>query len=255
MDQRLIDFFDQNEHLPWAPQPDDVARYRFFRFFSKHNPLNRDDFSIAEIDEFFTWIRTQSTNTSVRMDIEPPFEQMYQEGLALYPWSVGHRGGSHVGWKSIALHGIEYDKTNDANQYGYSDVMEAPYRWTVACAAAPVTAKWFQDVFPFEKFLRVRFMYLEPGGFILPHSDSPRPGMSAVNLCLNNPPGCDMAIEGKGIIPWAPGDVRFLDVHNTHAVWNRSDTLRIHMIAHARDSGCRTTDFQWAVISGYLRNH
>jgi hypothetical protein len=255
MDQTLIDFFDQNEHLKWAPEPPPDIREKFKRFFESGEPHRAYEcFLPSEISDFFTWIRNNSTCTSVRMNLDMPFDQMYQEGLDLYPWAVSHRSGSHSGWKSIALHGIEYDKTNDANQYGYPNILEAPYRWTVASAAAPITTSWFKHMFPVESCLRIRFMYLEPGGFILPHHDSPNPGMGAINLALNNPSGCDMAIEGKGVIPWVPGDVRYLDVHNTHAVWNRSDSLRIHMIAHARDWGVRTTDFQWAVIIGYLRS-
>lgn len=258
MDQSLIEFFAQNEFFQWNPNPPDDIVIKFPQFFIRANipfrSTDRSGFTDSEINEFFNWIRTQSTCTSVRLNLTAPFDQMYEEGLALYPYAIGHRGDSHSGWKSIALHGLEYDKTNDANQYGYSDTLNAPYRWTVASAAAPITTKWFQDVFPFESYLRVRFMYLEPGGYILPHNDSPNPGMGAINIALNNPYECDMVIDGKGCIPWQAGDVRFLDIHNTHAVWNRSNALRIHMIAHAKTWGTRTIDFQWAVIIGYLWN-
>lgn len=241
--QPLVEFFKANEWLGWKPPEGDLGHQRMLDYFEAND---------GATDALFEWIRNQSQLTSLKLPISIPHEEMYQEGLRLYPHAVAHRGSSHEGWKSIAIHGIEYDKTNDANKYGYEDTTKAPYRWTVASAAAPVATEWFKSVFPFQHYMRVRFMYLEPGGYILPHDDSPVPGMGAINIALNNPPGCDMVIEGKGRIPWSPGDVRFLDVSNTHAVWNRSDTLRIHMIAHALDWGDRANDFRQAVIKGYM---
>lgn len=76
-------------------------------------------------------------------------------------------------------------------------------------------------------------MLLEPGGFICPHNDTDgKRGFSAVNVCLNQPFGCAMLMEGYGIVPWRPGDIRLMDIGLNHSVINLSNEDRYHMIIH-----------------------
>lgn len=247
MRDELVSFFETFEHKPWSPRMTSEERERFEVFFRK----KLTDIDSSKRDAFFRWIRTESDMTSVRMDVTIPYREMYEEAMRLYDWSVGHRGDSHDGWKSLCVHGLEYDKTDDARKYGYETSAGAPYKWTVAAAAAPVTKTFFRDVFPLSNYQRVRFMYLEPGGYILPHNDNPKPGLSAFNLALNNPDGCAMVTE-KGLIPWKAGDLRIFDTHNQHAVWNRSDEVRVHMIAHSDDWSGRYHKLTATIIQGYL---
>ena len=79
-----------------------------------------------------------------------------------------------------------------------------------------------QNKFPFTSFDRVRFMLLEPGGFIQPHADYDE-RLAAYNIAVSNPPGVDFAMEDAGCIPWEVGDVRAIDIGRKHSVINNSN--------------------------------
>ena len=82
----------------------------------------------------------------------------------------------------------------------------------------------------YEDYTRVRFMILLPGGWIGPHSDKDRQGFGATNIAVNNPDGCALVMENWGTMPFEPGAIMKINTHYNHAVWNRSNTPRIHMI-------------------------
>lgn len=145
------------------------------------------------------------------------------------------RGGySHKGWKSICIHGLDVDKTNHYTSYGYKSHEETPYKWTNISDKCPITTNWLKNIFPMNIYYRVRFMLLEPGGFIVPHKDSELNNLSPINIALNHPTGCIFKMENHGIVPMKPGVVMLLDVGNTHAYINKSTEDRIHIIIHGK---------------------
>jgi len=76
-------------------------------------------------------------------------------------------------------------------------------------------------------------MRLAPGGYITPHNDGESSTLSAVNISLNNPAGCNMVMEGVGIVPFSDsGTVMAFNPSYNHCVWNRSSEARYHMIIH-----------------------
>jgi hypothetical protein len=185
------------------------------------------------LDSQLKWIIEESNIRTLRLNLEIPHEAMYQEASSLIHDFYSHRdeGEDHQGWKSLVIHGRGKHITQGDEQY--ENINELPdYHWTEVADQCPITTNWLKNSWPLDKFLRVRFMLLEPGGYIMPHRDNNKRKLQAINIALNNPIGCVFGMEGYGIIPWQPGDVRFIDISTNHAVWNNSNIPRIHIIVH-----------------------
>lgn len=173
----------------------------------------------------------------IRLPTDMPHEAMLNEAKSLRTGFVSHReGGNHRGWRSLCLHGLSSVHTENHDRYGYTDRASAPYGWTDISKFCPVSTKFFQEQFGYDEYDRIRFMLLEPGGYILPHEDVDWKQLSAVNLAINNPQGVEFVMANWGIVPFSPGSVNMLAVGNMHAVYNNSDEDRFHIIVHGRRS-------------------
>jgi len=183
------------------------------------------------------WIFRNSHAPYLAMDIELPAAEMLAEARNVRDRFVRHREGDGQGWLSLCIHGIDAEKTDAPNMYGY-DHDTAPYRWTEIADLCPVTADYFQNKFPFQFYHRLRFMLLEPGGYIAPHSDNMTSNLgAATNISLNNPPGCQMVTE-LGVVPFKnTGSVMMFNNHYQHVVYNDSDQDRYHIIVHGAWDG------------------
>ena len=191
------------------------------------------------------------------LEIPIPRQEMLEEALAIKHLFVAHRdqdfqgGYRHKGWKSLCIHGISAEKTNHFTQYGYKSNEDAPYNWTEIAELCPATTTFFKERYPMADYYRVRFMLLEPGGFISPHVDTEKPSLSPVNIALNHPKGCNMKMKGHdGYVPFTPGDSMLLDVGNTHAYLNKSDEDRYHIIVH----GVHSKEYEELVERSYEKN-
>ena len=188
----------------------------------------------------FNWIINDSNLPWLELDIDFPHEEMHKEAINLKDRFVKHRdqdgqgGYRHKGWRSLCIHGIDAEKTNHYEQYGYKTNQETPYQWTDIIDRCPVTYRFFKDVFPYRAYFRVRFMLLEPEGFITPHQDTFESKLSPINMALNHPKGCVFKMEKPGVVPMKPGIVMLLDVSNKHAYINKSEEDRIHIIVHGK---------------------
>jgi hypothetical protein len=154
---------------------------------------------------------------------------------------VPHREDeTHTGWESCCLHGLSVDQTRVAKEYGYTDELTAPYRWTELAELAP-TAKKFWEEFPAERYSRIRFMKLNAHGMIDWHNDDPGTPLPEdlceylipINVAVMNPKLCHMEIKDHGIVPWNHGKVFLINILKDHRVTNDSNIERIHMIAQA----------------------
>lgn len=174
-----------------------------------------------------------------------PFETMLKEALALEDLFVSHRTHpnenpeyANLGWKSICLHGESWEKTNHWEFYEdnkgktQSDIV---YQWCGEIVErCPETTRYFKEEFPNHKYQRLRYMWLDPQGYIQPHKDRETNFLQPINVALNNPKGCMFKMQGKGYVPFEEtGNACLVDIGNLHSVWNNSDTPRIHMISHA----------------------
>ena len=206
----------------------------------------------------FNWIVNESGLPWLDLDIEIPHKEMLDEAIKLKDRFTKHRdqdtgagGYRHKGWRSLCIHGISAEHTNHFVEYGYKSHDEVPYVWTDIIDECPVTYKFFKDVFPYKAYHRLRFMLLEPHGYITPHQDTFDSKLSPINMALSHPKGCKMKMEGhKGYVPFAPGKSMLLDVGNTHAYINDSEEDRYHIIVH----GVKTKEYEKLVERSYAKN-
>lgn len=177
---------------------------------------------------------------------------------------VDHRGLEHPGWNSCAIHGIDADKTGAWTNYGYTKEEDVPYRWTSISEHTP-NIKSFWEQFPYERYRRIRFMELEPGGRISPHSDAPGrlPGEQGIdmldfgvpiNIAIIHPEDCYMTLEGHGTVPFKEGKAFIINIRNVHSFVNNSNTPRIHLIAHGIP-GKRKDEFIKLVAQSYRKQN
>ena len=178
------------------------------------------------------WIFHQSQAPWLKLKINAPFRAMLEEARNLRDRFVRHRTQDGQGWLSLCVHGIAADMT-DAYQAYQLDEKDVVYDWTDIADQCPETVRYFREEFPYIRYQRLRFMLMEPGGYILPHSDNKNSNLgAAVNFSLNNPQGCRMVTE-RGVLPFEDsGSVFLFNNHYHHCVVNDSGEDRYHMIVH-----------------------
>jgi hypothetical protein len=162
-----------------------------------------------------------------------PFHEIYDEAARLIPFFVKHR--DMWNWESLCLWGLSHAHTGVPEDYGMieSDELEDEYMdWTDMSKFCPITKNWLLHDFGHENFTRVRFMLLNPGGYILPHTDNERCEMVAINIALNMPAKCDFVVDGFGPMPIDPGDIFLFNNSYDHFLFNDSTVPRIHMIIY-----------------------
>lgn len=181
----------------------------------------------------------------LKLPLTIPWEEILEEAKALKDQFIPYRvkdgdGYAHKGWKSLPLHGLGDDKPMAWTAYTqYKNGREASkdYRWTSFSEKCPATVNWLKNVFPSNIYGRVRFMLLEAGGFIGPHSDTDIPVVEPVNIALSNHPNCVWRWEDADEeLHFKPGDMYAMNIAHTHAVYNNSDEDRYHIIVHHHDS-------------------
>ena len=201
------------------------------------------------IESGWPWLKLSSLNNQ-------PFGEMLKEAEALIDNFKPHREDYGQGWRSLTLYGLN-DDTQSLDQYGKDrNQVLSQLDWTWVADKCPVTKKFLKEVWPAEFLNRVRFMLVEPGGYVLPHRDRPddQKRLSVCNISLNNPQGCEFVMDGFGKVPFDNNGSAFLmDISNFHSVWNRSDKPRIHMIIHY-EIGHRLRDFFYELRSSYYTN-
>jgi hypothetical protein len=198
------------------------------------------------------WIMHQSGLPTILLDVEVPHDEMLKEALSNNHRFVKHRGGDSPGWSSMAVHGTAVEDTSPREaliaQGKYTEENAPDYHWTELADSCPVTKEWVESL-GFSLLKRVRFMKLDPGGWIVPHRDTDVPGLQAWNISINNPDGHIFCQDKFGYIPWQPGEMRGIDISKLHTVVNTSSKPRIHMIIH----GHHDTKFNETIIRSYKK--
>jgi hypothetical protein len=165
-----------------------------------------------------------------------PYAEMLKEALALEDLYIAHRSYGSPGWRSICLHGEAWNKTDYYTTYPENAGKQANdivYKWTEIAERCPVTTQYFREEFPHHNYQRLRYMWLDPQGYIEPHQDRTEHFLSPINVALNNPKGCIFRMKDRGDVPFKEtGNACLVDIGNIHSVWNNSTTPRIHMISH-----------------------
>jgi hypothetical protein len=191
-------------------------------------------------DPSFAWILSKSGLPWLKLDFKIPFQKMLNEAMAARHLFIPHRsdpdkkGYVAKGWRALCLHAISPKHSKSYNVYGYKSEDDVPYRWTEMAKLCPVTTNFFRNVYPCQKYYRVRFMLLESGGYIMPHTDRRERLLWEVNFALNNPKGCFFKMKNFGYVPFKPKSAFILDVSNKHSVANFSNEDRYHLIVHGK---------------------
>jgi len=219
--------------------------------------MNTDDYKIA------SHVLNDPSTGWLELDIEFDLKAWQEETIAAQ--FVNHRGDDHPGWNSSCIHGIDVDKTGAWTNYGdWSREEDVPYKWTSISEHTP-SIKKFWEQFPYERYRRIRFMELEPGGRISPHSDAPGrlPGEQGldmldfgvpVNVAIIHPDDCHMTLEGHGTVPFSEGKAFIINIRNVHSFVNNSNKPRIHLIAHGIP-GNRKDDFVELIARSYRKQN
>ena len=193
----------------------------------------------------------------LRLDLHVPFQAMAEEAKSLRSKFVLYRendGYDHKGWWSLPIHGLGLDKPASWDAYGYANANEAArdLTWTEITDLCPVTVNWLKTVFPSKKFGRVRFMLLEPGGYISPHNDTTLSVTEAVNIALTNPTNCVWRWGDGTELDFAPGTAYAMNISYEHSVYNNSNEDRYHLIIHHHDS---TPEWKSMMIKALEKNN
>ena len=211
--------------------------------------------------ELADWLLNKSNFSWLELDIDFDLAAWKKESAAAK--FVDHRGSEHPGWNSSCIHGIDVDKTGAWTNYGdWTSEDQVPYKWTSISEHTP-NIKKFWEQFPYERYRRIRFMQLEPGGKISPHSDAPGklPGEQGldmldfgvpINIAITHPDQCNMTLEGHGTVPFKEGKAFIINIRNVHSVVNNSSIPRIHLISHGIP-GNRKDDFVELVARSYRK--
>lgn len=240
MKQEVLDFYNANKDCVYTPPelPAGLSKLDAARWI-----MNSPDFAWLELD----------------IEI-PKFE--YERASAFY---VPHREGESNGWESCCIHGIDVSATQNWPEY-VNEETEDTYRWTTLAEQTPV-AKSFWETFPSEKYKRVRFMKLDPYGYISPHSDAPGRGYipgepvdydplelgCPVNIAIVHPSNCEMVLENFGVVPFKSNKMFLINIRHNHAVINFSNQERIHMIGFCV-FGNKKGDFADLIVRSYERS-
>ena len=183
------------------------------------------------------WILNNSNIPYLSLYLESvPYNEMLREAKQLDDLYVSHRSNDSSGWASLCIHGITSQHTDHYAvypEYAHLTNEQVPYTWTEIQERCPYTVSFFKNQFPFDVYHRIRFMRLDSGGYILPHSDGTDLNLRAVNISLNNPYDCDFVFSNIGTVPFNDNGSIFLVANGyQHSVWNRSNFTRYHIIVH-----------------------
>lgn len=199
-------------------------------------------------DADFDWIRHHSDLPWLPLDISVPVHMILEEIGRVRPLMTPHRDdyGEHQGWYSFCIHGRGFNLTLSDHHYQDTDTH---YHWTAeAIQHMPGTIQYFKTQWPADQYRRLRVMLLAPGGYITLHSDGTGPALTPINIAITQPDECHFVVEHCGTVPFRPGAAMWMNVHNRHAVENRSASDRWHLIVH-QNLDC--PEFQSLVMRSY----
>lgn len=178
------------------------------------------------------WIKNSSRLPWLKLNLEVPINNILTEADQVYSQAVLHRAGdtfaqySNQGWKSLSLYGESATTTTHTT---------GNKNWTTVADLCPHTVEFVKKYWEIDHNTgRIRFMWLEPKGFILPHSDRDDAGLFETNIAISQPSGCRFRFLDYGTVPFTAGSSFLVDISNKHLVVNDSDQVRTHIIVHSK---------------------
>jgi hypothetical protein len=239
-------FYKKNKDIIWnlPPIPDNLkTNYQVANWI-----LNELDFGWIKLD--------------IKINLDLWKNEAYQSQHLLVP----HRENESRRWNSACIHGIGVTSTGAWTNYGYTDELQVPYHWTELSHSTKEIKRFFTEIFPSNNYRRIRFMEVEAGGYITPHSDLPGrlPGENnfnalqfgvPVNIAVIHPKNCHMVIDDRGVVPFNEGDVFIINIRRYHSVINFSSSSRIHVIGHSFGYDNKIDDFVDLIVRSYKKEY
>ncbi len=201
---------------------------------SKEEEMNA--FSI-ENDKFWDTIDSWTNSTiqnAVLCGHAPQHKQMYEECQVYNKWthSFSKDFPEELIYNIATLSGAPIERwkaIQEKWEWLYDDRWR--YFWTVPKKEDFPTIHEYLEQNPYYKNPVVA--KLGPSERILVHDHGNTP-QYLYNMAINEPEGSRMAIHPTGIVPYKPGDIYKLYVHNKHAVINGGE-WRYHLMMKAED--------------------
>ena len=129
---------------------------------------------------------------------------------------------NHNKWMGVSFHGINHHTLRPGNLEQCD--------WTEIANKCPITVDWFKQLPFYKRFGRICFAWVFSKGWIQPHIDRSREGLCGINFSVYNPEGSHMLFEPGLYVPFRNGSAFQLDLSFKHAVINRSNEGRLHII-------------------------
>jgi hypothetical protein len=180
----------------------------------------------------------------IDLGIEFDVAACHAEATALLDQYVAYQSNPTYGirhWRSLALRAFEGDATRAAMPEGPEANDESRYAMTPIAEKCPKTMALLDQVLELDRCRSVAFLALLPHSRIAPHvDDTYHEVMRSVNVALNMPTGCAFHIDTlpdgslasySQQVPFQTGSVMLVNVARSHFVENKSDTVRIHIVA------------------------
>jgi hypothetical protein len=191
----------------------------------------------------------------LKLDIPVPYKEMLDEARLLKDKFTSHRNDDsiHKGWKGLTLYGLSDNRHESWQDYGYSSAIEAAkdFVWSEVSTQCPVTIDFLKNTFPCQRFGRVRFMLVEAGGRIGPHTDTSHRLLENINISLSNPSGCIWRWGDGEEMFMEPGGAYAMNISYEHSIINNSNEDRFHLIVARHDS---TAEWKNLIDSAALKS-
>lgn len=194
--------------------------------------------NLPETKSSARWIRKRSGLAWLELDMEVPHMDIIREWEGVKhkatQWDRGDSWHGMVthGWKSLTLHGLSAD-SHERQPAGAS-----MNKWTEISEQCPVTKRFMESNFDISSSDgAIRFLLLEPGGYIVPHRDMKEAGLRYCNIGIDVPEGTNFYMENHGNLPYRSGSCLIWDHSIKHWVVNDSNRPRLHItvIANVKD--------------------
>ncbi len=111
--------------------------------------------------------------------------------------------------------------------------LKAKPRWSSSIKYFPETYKFIQSL-PYKELYDVRFLLLNPGGYISPHTDLPIMCLDPLSIAIYVPANCFFKFTKFGYLPVQTGKAFILNIGYEHEVLNLSHEARLNLVIFGR---------------------
>jgi len=154
----------------------------------------------------------------------PNHEEFYEECLAHDKWTRATAAGMTKGYThTLHDHNLKTHNPNRKHRENWGRWFAIPKPETF-----PKISKFFEDNKRQYKYPVIS--KLDAGESINAHNHGGVGVPFIYNMCINFPKNTYFAIYPTGFVPYTPGDIYKLYIHNDHSVVNKSKTDRYHIM-------------------------